>query len=102
MAALLPIYPSVWQDVDFEEPAGDNKTGKQAVAIALGVVGLLTLIIQFLMAPTHTIRGVNYADVWHAALTLIGGGLLIAGALSLFLPRFIAARRKASADGLVI
>jgi hypothetical protein len=46
LAALLPIYPSVWQDVDFEEPAGDNKAGKQAVAIALGVVGLLTLIIQ--------------------------------------------------------
>jgi hypothetical protein len=35
--------------------------------------------------------------VWHAALTLIGGGLLIAGALSLFLPRFIAARQKVSA-----
>ena len=62
---------------------------------------VLTLTIQFIMAPTHTIGGVNYADVWHVALTLIGGGLLIAGALSLFWPRFIAARREALADGWI-
>jgi hypothetical protein len=96
---LLFRIPGVWQGVDFEKPAGDKKTGKNAAAIALGAVGVLSLTIQFLMAPTHTIEGVNYADVWHVALTLIGGGLLIAGALSLFWPRFIAARREALADG---
>jgi len=96
---LLFRIPGVWQGVDFEKPAGDKKTGKNAAAIAMAATGLLTLTIQFLMAPTHTIEGVNYADVWHVALTLIGGGLLIAGALSLFWPRFIAARREALAVG---
>lgn len=96
---LLFRIPGVWQGVDFEKPAGDKKTGKNAAAIAMAATGLLALTIQFLMAPTHTIEGVNYADVWHVGLTLIGGGLLIAGALSLFWPRFIAARREALADG---
>ena len=99
---LLFRIPAIWQGVDYEKPEGEKTTGKQAAAIALAACGLLSLTIQFLMAPTHTIGGVNYADVWHAALTLIGGGLLIASALNLFWPRFIAARQKASADRLVI
>jgi uncharacterized membrane protein len=74
---LLFRIPGVWQGVDFEKPAGDKKTGKQAVAIALGAVGLLALTIQFIMAPTHTIGGVNYADVWHTALTAIGLALIL-------------------------
>jgi hypothetical protein len=74
---LLFRIPGVWQGVDFEKPAGDKKIGKQAVAIALGAVGLLALTIQFIMAPTHTIGGVNYADVWHTALTAIGLALIL-------------------------
>ncbi|MDI6770242.1 MAG: hypothetical protein QMD04_11285 [Anaerolineales bacterium] len=99
---LLFRIPAIWQGVDYEKVAGDKQTGEHAAAIALGASGHLTLTIQFLMAPTHTIGGINYADVWHAALTLIGGGLLIAGALNLFWPRFFAARQKASAEGLAI
>lgn len=60
---LLFRIPAIWQGVNFENPAGDKKTGKHAAAIALAASGLLTLTIQFLMAPTHTIGGVNYADV---------------------------------------
>jgi len=74
---LLFRIPGIWQGVDFEKPAGDKKIGKQAVAIALGAVGLLALTIQFIMAPTHTIGGVNYADVWHTALTAIGLALIL-------------------------
>jgi hypothetical protein len=76
---LLFRIPGVWQGVDFEKPAGDKKTGKQAAAIALGAVGLLALTIQFIMAPTHTINGVNFADVWHTALTAIGLALILSG-----------------------
>ena len=76
---LLFRIPGVWQGVDFEKPAGDKQTGKQAAAIALGTVGLLTLTIQFLMAPTHTIGGINYADVWHVSLSLIGLALILSG-----------------------
>jgi hypothetical protein len=84
---LLIRLPGVWQGVDYEKPEGEKKTGKQAAAIALGATGLLTLTIQFLMAPTHTIGGVNYADVWHTALTLIGLALILSGVATAVLHR---------------
>ena len=76
---LLFRIPGVWQGVNYEKPEAEQKTGKQAAAIALGACGVLSLTIQFLMAPTHTIGGVNYADVWHASLTLLGGALILVG-----------------------
>ncbi|MBM3152052.1 MAG: hypothetical protein FJZ96_07605 [Chloroflexi bacterium] len=79
---LLFRIPGIWQGVNYEKPTGDKKTGRHAAAIALGAVGLLSLTIQFLMAPTHTIGGVNYADVWHVALTVIGLGLILAGCVT--------------------
>ncbi len=97
---LLFRIPGVWQGVDFEKPAGDNKTGKQAAAIALGAVGLLTLTIQFLMAPTHTISGINYADIWHLALTVIGGGLILAGILTVIYTEIVIPRRAAMSEAV--
>lgn len=94
---LLFRIPAIWQGVNFENPAGDKKTGKHAAAIALAASGLLTLTIQFLMAPTHIIGGVNYADVWHVALTVIGAGLILAGGITAFYTRFAVARREALA-----
>jgi len=40
-----------------------------AAALTLGAGGVLSLTILFLMAPTHTVGGVNYADAWHFGLT---------------------------------
>jgi uncharacterized membrane protein len=77
---LIFRIPSIWKRVDLNNPPKGSKTGKQAAAIALGACGFLSLIIQFLMAPTHTIGGVNYADVWHTVLTGIGLVLILAGA----------------------
>jgi hypothetical protein len=76
---LIFRIPAIWQGVDFEKPAGDKPTGKSAAAIALVASGVLFLTIQFIMAPTHTITGVNYADVWHLALSILGGGLILTG-----------------------
>jgi surface polysaccharide O-acyltransferase-like enzyme len=76
---LIFRIPAIWQGVNYEKPASEEKTGKNAAAIALGACGLLALTIQFMMAPTHTIGGINYADVWHVALTLIGTALILAG-----------------------
>ncbi len=81
---LLFRIPVIWQGVNFEKPLGESKSGKNAAAAALVVVGLLTLTIQFLMAPTHTIGGVNYADVWHITLSLLGAGLILAGFAMVF------------------
>ena len=76
---LLFRIPAIWQGVDYEKPAGEKKTGRQAAAIALVATGLLSLTIQFLMAPTHTLGGFNYADVWHVALSILGGVLISIG-----------------------
>ena len=97
---LLFRIPGVRQGVDFEKPSGDKKTGKQAVAIALGAVGLLTLTIQFLMAPSHTIGGVNYADVWHTALTVIGLALILSGIGTAFYTERVLLRREALAKAI--
>jgi hypothetical protein len=79
---LLFRIPAIWQGVNFEKPAGEKKTGRQALSIALAATGLLSLTIQFLMAPTHTVNGINYADVWHAALSVIGSALILSGIVS--------------------
>lgn len=86
---LLLRLPGVWQGVNFEKSSRDQQTGRFAAAIALGAAGLLTLTIQFPMASTHTIDGVNYADVWHTTLSLLGGGLIATGALTAFLERWM-------------
>jgi hypothetical protein len=76
---LLFRIPGVWQGVNFEKPVGEKPSGGNASAIALLAVGLLALTIQFLMAPTHTVAGNNYADIWHTALSFIGALLIISG-----------------------
>lgn len=91
---LLLRLPGVWQGVDFEKSSGDRQSGKYAAAVALGAAGLLTLTIQFPMASTHTIDGVNYADTWHTTLSLLGGGLVAAGALTAFLEGRITSWRR--------
>ena len=97
---LLFRIPGVWQGVDYEKPKGETKTGKQAAAIALGVTGLLALTIQFLMAPSHTIGGINYADVWHTTLTLLGLVLILSGVATAAYIEFTVARRKELAEFL--
>jgi hypothetical protein len=95
---LLFRIPGVWQGVDFEKSAGDKKTGKQAVAIALGASGLLSLTIQFMMAPSHTFGGINQADVWHTALTIIGLALILGGVATAIYTEFAPLRRKSLAE----
>lgn len=93
---LLFRLPPIWQGVDYEKPAGEKETGKQAAAIALAATGLLTLTIPSLMAPTHTIGGINWADAWHAALTMIGMLLLLDGAATAFWTARILAHRPSA------
>ncbi len=80
---LLIRIPSIWQGVNFAKPEGQAGSGKGPAAVAMAACGLLALTIQFLMAPTHTIGGVNYADVWHWALSGTGVALLT-GSVVLF------------------
>ena len=91
---LLFRIPGIWQGVDYEKPESEKRTGKQAAAIALGACGLLSLTIQFLMAPTHTFSGINYADAWHTTLTLIGLVLILGGMLTAIQTQFALFGRK--------
>ena len=75
---LLFRAPGVWQKTGFEGGDASAKKGQAAAAIALAATGLLTLTVQFLMAPTHSIGGINYADVWHATLSVLGSAQLLA------------------------
>ncbi len=95
---LLFRLPGVRQGVDFSKAAGDQPTGQNAAAIAMMAAGLLTLTIQFMMAPTHTIGGINYADVWHATLSILGGGLILAGIGMALYRRLTMPAKKASAE----
>lgn len=89
---LLFRIPGIWQGVNFEKPTGDKMTGKNAAAIAISASGMLTLTIQFIMVPTHTINGINYANIWHFALTMIGIGMILAGFISVLVVRFHSTR----------
>lgn len=78
---LLFKIPVIWQGVDFSK--GDAKSNKSAGSAAAILLGLMTLTIQYMMASTHTWDGVNFANVFNTSLTLIGGGIILAG-LGLF------------------
>jgi len=78
---LLFRIPRIWQEIALEKGKNDDGVGKNAAALSLAVIGILSLTIQFIMAPTHTISGVNYADVWHIAFSVIGGVLIISSIL---------------------
>lgn len=79
---LIFRIPKIWQGVNFEKPATQNDGGRNAASFALIASGLLTLTIQFPMAPTHTINGINYADAWHATLSVIGSILILIGIIT--------------------
>lgn len=78
---LILRIPAIWQGVGFDRQETRGTSGKIAAAITLAACGLLILTIQYWMAPTHTIAGINYSDAWHSALTLIGLGFLAAGTI---------------------
>jgi hypothetical protein len=76
---LLFRIPGLWQGIGFEGAEGPRGIDGRLAAIALAACGVVTLGLPFLMAPTHTIAGVNYANVGHRAMTAIGLMLILAG-----------------------
>lgn len=74
---LLFRIPGIWQGVNFDKGNGGNN--KMAGGAAAIVLGLLCLTIQYIAGPTHTWNGVNYADVFNTAMTIIGIACLLIG-----------------------
>jgi hypothetical protein len=95
---LLFLIPGIRAGANYAKPDGANQSGKQAASIALACTGMLTLGIQFIMAPTHTIGGINYADVWHTSLTSIGVVLLLTSAATALYTRYVTLQKIAIAE----
>ncbi len=80
---LILRIPAIWNKVDFTKAR--KSESEMAGGAAAIISGLLALTIQYWMAPTHTLAGVNYADAFHAAMLVSGASLLLIGCgLSLF------------------
>ncbi len=73
---LFLRIPGIWQKVKSSPPTPDAANTGAAIAAIIG--GILTLTVQYWAGPTHTFQGVNYADVWHTQLSIVGW-LLVAG-----------------------
>jgi hypothetical protein len=75
---LLFRIPGIWEKVDFSHPKGKTDGGSAAGA-AMIVAGVITLTVHLWVGPTHTMGGVNYADIWHTQLTIAGWLLILVG-----------------------
>ncbi|MFZ1401198.1 MAG: hypothetical protein WAS33_30120 [Candidatus Promineifilaceae bacterium] len=74
---LLFRIPGIWKRLNLDGH-DDPVTGLGAGA-ALIVGGIATLTVQLWAGPTHIINGINYADVWHTPLTILGGLAVLLG-----------------------
>ena len=59
-------------------PNDDGETNLASGAAAIACGGL-SLMIQYMMASTHTINGVNYGDAFHTSMTVIGWVSILVG-----------------------
>lgn len=78
---LILRIPAIFRQTGFEQPASGG-TGSAASGLAAISMGLLALSVQVWAAPTHTWGGINYADVWHVQIAVLGW-LLTAGGMYL-------------------
>jgi hypothetical protein len=74
---LLFLIRRTWEKL-VSGPNNDVETN-QVVGAAAIACGGVNLTIQYLMASTHTINGVNYGDAFHTSLTIIGVGFVLCG-----------------------
>jgi hypothetical protein len=84
---LILRIPAIFQQTGFEREAKGG-AGSAAGGLAAISMGLLALSVQFWAGPTHTWSGINYADVWHVQIAVIGwlltaGGIFLLGRAAL-------------------
>ena len=75
---LILRLPGLWEKVRRPAQTPDDE-GRAGAAVAAIIGGALTLTVQYWAGPTHTLGGVNYADVWHTQLAVIGWTLVAGG-----------------------
>ena len=75
---LLFLIRRTWEKL-VSGPNNDIETNQASGAAAIACGGI-SLTIQYLMASTHTINGINYGDAFHTTMTIIGWSFLVVGA----------------------
>jgi hypothetical protein len=93
---LIFRIPPLWKEIGFGQPTSSSTAGV-AGGMASITAGAIALTIQYWMGPTHTIGGVNYADVWHVQLQLIGYLLIVIGIATLLRATGVFSSQEASA-----
>ena len=74
--------------------------GMGATAI---ITGIVTLTVQIWAGPTHTFTEINFADVWHEQLSVVGWGMILIGITLITRSMFdvqISSRQKQTAPGM--
>lgn len=79
---LILRIPGIWNKVNLTGEADDGSSLGAAAAMIVG--GIVILTVQWWAGPTHVIDGVNYADVWHTQMAIVGGTLTFLGTSMLF------------------
>lgn len=79
---LIFRLPGLWQYIDYAKPMPTHTAGMTGGLSAVSG-GTIALTIQYWMGSTHTINGVNYANVWHWQFQILGWLLIAAGTLAL-------------------
>lgn len=75
---LLFRVPGIWEKIGFSKADESGENGTPA-GMAMFTAGVMTLSVHIWASPTHTWDGVNFADVWHTQLMVVGWSLLIIG-----------------------
>lgn len=76
---LLLRLPGVWNQAGMELPGGHS--GALAAGLSLFMCGVTILTVHLWVGTTHTWEGVNFADVWHTQLAVLGWGLVVGSLL---------------------
>ncbi len=75
---LIFRIPSIWNKLNLT--GDDDDTTQLGAGVTMFVTGIVILTVQIWAGPTHVIDGINYADVWHTQMMVVGGSLTILGA----------------------
>jgi hypothetical protein len=79
---LLLYFTGLWKPIAEDLYHRSNPAGR-AGGLAAITMGSICLTIQHWMAATHTIGGINYADIWHVQFQLLGWVLVVCGMLGM-------------------
>ena len=74
---LLFRLPGIWNMLNLNRK--DNDISGMGAGVAMIVGGIAALTVQYWAGANHTINGINYADVWHTQIAIIGWLAILPG-----------------------